>query len=162
MRNGAFSRRESVAVRVFAAILVASALAGATWAGGREAFVDYYATASTLINSLNGVAAELERLDLQSGDFSDEVAGDIKPQLMKAREGFNSVLTYDDHTNELNEGYILYVDKMLLALLVATEYREKGDPERRARLVKIINEAGGLLSELNDKVQRDSKKWGLD
>jgi hypothetical protein len=29
-------------------------------------------------------------------------------------------------------------------------------------LVKIINEAGGLRSELNDKVQRDSKKWGLD
>ena len=149
-------------MRVFAAILVASALAGAAWAGGREAFVDYYATASTLINSLNGVAADLERLDLQGGDFSDEVAGDIQAQLLKAREGFNSVLTYDDHTNELNEGYILYVDKMLLALLVAKEYREKGDPERRARLVKIINEAGGLRSELNDKVQHDSKKWGLD
>jgi hypothetical protein len=149
-------------VRVFAAILVASALAGAAWAGAREAFVDYYATASTLINSLNGVAADLERLDLQGGDFSDEVAGDIKAQLMKAREGFNSLLTYDDRTNELNEGYILYVDKMLLALLVAKEYREKGDPERRARLVKILTEARELRSELNDKVQHDSKKWGLD
>jgi hypothetical protein len=138
------------------------ALAGVSWAGGKEAFVDYYATASTLINSLNGVAADLERLNLQGGDFSDEVAGDVKARLLKAREGFNSILTYDDHTNELNEGYILYIDKVLLALLVATEYREKGDPDRHGRLVQIMAEASELRSELNGKVQRDSKKWGLD
>lgn len=137
-------------------------MAGAAWAGGKEAFTDYYATASSLINTLNNVAADMERLDLPSGDFSDELAGDVKSRLVKAREGFDSVLTYDDHTNELNEGYILYVDKMLLALAVAKEYREKGDAERRTRLVTIINEAGALRAELNDKVQRDKKKWGLD
>lgn len=149
-------------MRAFVAILTASALAGAAWAGGKEAFIDYYATASSLIGSLNNAAADLERLNLQSGDFSDEVAGDIKAQLVKAREGFNSVLTYDDRTNELNEGYVLYIDKMLLALMVAKEYREKGGPEKRDRLVKIMAEAGELRAELNDKVQRDKKKWGLD
>jgi hypothetical protein len=149
-------------MRAFVAILTASALAGAAWAGGKEAFIDYYATASSLIGSLNNAAADLERLNLQGGDFSDEVAGDIKAQLVKAREGFNSVLTYDDRTNELNEGYVLYIDKMLLALMVAKEYREKGGPEKRDRLVKIMAEAGELRAELNDKVQRDKKKWGLD
>jgi hypothetical protein len=143
-------------------MLVASALAGAAWAGGKEAFTDYYVTASSLINTLNNVAADMERLDLPSGDFSDELAGDITSRLVKAREGFDSVLTYDDHTNELNEGYILYVDKMLLTLSVAKEYREKGGPERRTRLVTIMTEAGALRAELNDKVQRDKKKWGLD
>ena len=54
----------------------AAFVAGAE-AGGKEAFVDYYATASTLINALNGVAADLERMDLQSGDFPDDVAGVI-------------------------------------------------------------------------------------
>jgi hypothetical protein len=51
---------------------------------------------------------------------------------------------------------------MLLALMLAKEYREKGEPEKRDRLVKIMAEAGGLRTELNDKVQRDKKKWGLD
>ena len=149
-------------MKPFVAILTVLALAGTAWAGGKEAFIDYYATASSLISSLNNAAADLERLDLQNGDFSDEVAGDIKSQLVKAREGFNSILTYDDHTNELNEGYVLYIDKMLLALMVAKEYREKGEPEKRDRLVKIMAEAGALQTELNDKVQRDKKKWGLD
>ncbi|MEE8639239.1 MAG: hypothetical protein V3T41_02400 [bacterium] len=149
-------------MRPLVGILTALALAGAAWPGGKEAFIDYYATASSLISSLNNAAADLERLNLQSGDFSDDVASDIKSRLVKAREGFNSILTYGDHTNELNEGYVLYIDKMLLALMIAKEYREKGEPERRDRLVKIMAEAGGLRTELNDKVQRDKKKWGLD
>ncbi len=148
-------------MRAFVAILAISAVVGGVWAGGKEAFVDYYATASSLIGSLNNAAADLERLNLQRGDFSDEVAGGIRDQLIKAREGFNSVLTYDDHTNELNEGYVLYIDKMLLALMVAKEYREKGEPEKRDRLVKIMAEAGELRTELNDKIQRDKRKWGL-
>lgn len=149
-------------MRPFVGILTALALAGAAWPGGKEAFFDYYSTSSSLISTLNNAAADLEQLNLQSGDFSDAVAGDIKSRLVKAREGFNSVLTYDDHTNELNEGYVLYIDKMLLALMVAKEYREKGEPEKRDRLVKIMAEAGELRAELNDKVQRDKKNWGLD
>jgi hypothetical protein len=155
-------RIRAVMPRALVAFFLTLVLAGSARAGGREAFVDYYATASTLINTLNNVAADFERLNLKSGDFSDEVAEDVKLKLVKAREGFNSVLTYDDRTNELNEGYILYVDKMLLALMVAREYREKGGAERRERLVKILTEASALRTELNGKVQRYRKNYGFD
>lgn len=139
----------------------AAFVAGAE-AGGKEAFVDYYATASTLINTLNGVAADLERMDLQSGDFPDDVAGDIKSRLAKVREGFDSVLTYDDRTNEINEGYILYIDKMLLSLMTAQEYRDRGGAERRERLGRILTESSELRAELNRKVQRDKKAYGIN
>lgn len=162
MRSDGVIRNGKARMRTFVAILAVSASAGAALAGGREAFVDYYATASTLIGALNGMAADLERLDLPSGEFSDDVAYDIRSRLIKAREGFNSLLTSDDHTSELNEGYILYIDKMLLALMLAKEYRERGGPEERARLVKIIAESNELRAEMNAKVKHDKKSWGLD
>jgi hypothetical protein len=146
---------------IVTAVLACSFLAAGVWAGGKEAFVDYYATASTLIYSLNNVAADLERMNLPAGDFSDEVADGVKSRLVKAREGFNSVLTYDDATSEMNEGYVLYIDKMLLALLLAKEYREKGDPETRDRLSKILTESAQLRAALNAELQRGKKKWGL-
>lgn len=139
-----------------------AALAAAANAGGKEAFVDYYATASTLISNLNGIAADLERINLQSGDFSDEVADDVKSRLVKAREGFDSVLTYDDYTHGINEGYILYIDKMLLALMVAREYRDLDGAERRERLVRILTESSELRAELNRKVQKSKKTYGVD
>ena len=139
-----------------------AAFAAGAEAGRKEAFVDYYITASTLINTLNGVAADLERMDLQSGDFPDDVAGDIKSRLAKVREGFDSVLTYDDRTNEINEGYILYIDKMLLSLMMAQEYRDQGGAERRERLGRILTESSALRAELNHKVQRDKKAYGID
>ena len=139
-----------------------SAFAPAAEAGAREAFVDYYATASSLIYNLNSIAADLERLNLHNGDFSDEVAADVKSRLTKAREGFDSVLTYDDHTNEINEGYILYIDKMLLALMVAREYREQGGAERRERLSQVLAESSELRAAVNRKVQRDKKTFGVD
>jgi len=139
-----------------------AAFAPAAGAGGKEAFVDYYATASSLINNLNSIAADLERMNLPTGDFSDDVAQDLKSRLAKAREGFDSVLTYDDHTNELNEGYILYIDKMLLALMTAQEYREQGGAERRERLAQVLTESSELRGELNRKVQRDKKTFGVD
>ena len=139
-----------------------AAFAPAAGAGAKEAFVDYYATASTLINNLNSIAADLERMNLPTGDFSDEVAGDTKSRLAKAREGFDSVLTYDDHTDEINEGYILYIDKMLLALMVAQEYRDQGGNERRERLARILSESSELRAELNRKVQRYKKTYGVN
>jgi hypothetical protein len=156
---GKFSRMNRSIVIV---VLTFSLLAAGARAGGKEAFVDYYATASTLISTLNNVAADLERMNLPGGDFSDEVADDVRSRLVKAREGFNSILTYDDNTSELNEGYVLYIDKMLLALLVAKEYREKGDPEKRDRLSKLLAESGQLRAELSAGLQRDKKKWGVD
>jgi hypothetical protein len=141
--------------------LLAALCTGAE-AGGKEAFVDYYATASTLISTLNGVAADLERMNLQSGDFPDDVARDMKSRLVKMREGFDSILTYDDRTNDINEGYILYVDKMLLALMVAQEYRDEGGAERRENLTKLLAESAELRAELNRKVQRDKKTYGID
>jgi hypothetical protein len=146
----------------FLALFSYAVFAPAAEAGGKEAFVDYYATASSLINNLNSIAADLERLNLHNGDFSDEVAADIKSRLAKAREGFDSVLTYADHTNEINEGYILYIDKMLLALMVAQEYREQGGAERRERLAQILAESAALRADLNRKIQRDKKSYGVD
>jgi len=142
--------------------LVGLAAASAAWAGGEEAFVDYYTSASSLINALNAVAADLERLPLTTGDFSEEVAQETKAQLVKAREGFASLLTSDDHTNELNEGYLLYLDKMLLALMVAGEYREAGGPERRERVARLVAESAELRADLNRRIQSDKKKYGLD
>jgi hypothetical protein len=138
------------------------AVAGAAGAGGEEAFVDYYASASSLINALNTVAADLERLPLTTGDFSEDVAQEMKAQLVKAREGFASLLTYDDRTNDLNEGYLLYLDKMLLALMVAGEYREAGGAERPARVARLVAESTELRAELNRRIQNDKKKYGLD
>jgi hypothetical protein len=162
LRGDGIIRNGKARMRTFVAIAAVTASAGGALAGGGEAFVDYYATASTLIGALNGMAADLERLDLPSGEFSDDVADDIKSRLIKAREGFNSILTYDDHTSELNEGYVLYIDKMLLALALAKEYRERGGAEKRARLVKIIAESNALRTEMNGKVRHDKKSWGLD
>lgn len=144
------------------ALFAWAACAPAAMASNKEAFVDYYATASSLINNLNSIAADLERMDLQAGDFSDDVAQDIKSRLAKAREGFDSVLTYDDHTNEINEGYILYIDKMLLVLMTAQEYRDQGGAERRERLAQILAESSELRAELNRKIQRDKKTFGVD
>jgi hypothetical protein len=137
-------------------------LAPAAGAAGKEAFVDYYVTASTLISSLNSIAADAEKMDLADRSFPVEAAEDIKSRLVKAREGFDSVLTYDDRTNEINEGYILYIDKMLLALMVAKEYREEGGTERRDRLAKLLAESAELRAQINAQVRQDKKKYGLN
>ena len=123
--------------------------------------MDYYATASTLINAVNGLAADVERLDLESGDFSEEDAKNIRLRLAKIREGFDSILTYDKRTHELNEGFILYIDKVLLSLKVAQEYRERGGAGRRERLSKLLSEIAELRAGLNRKIQRDKKNYGL-
>jgi hypothetical protein len=143
---------------LFIALCLTAAFAAA---GGKKAFVDYYATASTLINTVNGLAADVERLDLESGDFSEKDAEDISSRLAKIREGFDSILTYDKHTHELNEGFILYIDKVLLSLKVAREYRERGGAERRERLSKLLNEIAELCTDLNRKIKRDRKSYGL-
>jgi hypothetical protein len=139
-----------------------AALAPAAGADGKEAFVDYYTTASTLIHALNGIAADLDRMDLLTGDYPAETAQEVKARLIKVREGFASVLTYDDHTDEINEGYLLYIDEVLLAVLTAQEYREKGGTERRESLAQLLQESSKLRAELNQKIQRDKKAYGLD
>jgi hypothetical protein len=145
----------------FIALCLTAAFAAPVAASGKKAFVDYYATTSTLINTVNGLAADVERLDLESGDFSEEDAEDISSRLAKIREGFDSILTYDKHTHELNEGFILYIDKVLLSLKVAQEYRERGGAERRERLSKLLSEIAELRTDLNGKVKRDKKSYGL-
>ncbi|NIT35193.1 MAG: hypothetical protein GTN49_01625 [candidate division Zixibacteria bacterium] len=144
----------------FIAVCVYAAFAARAGAGGKKAFVDYYATASTLINLVNGLAADVESLDLESGDFSEEDAKDIRLRLAKIREGFDSIMTYDKHTRELNEGFILYIDKVLLSLKVAQEYRERGGAGRRERLGKLLREIAELRADLNRKIQRDKKSYG--
>ncbi len=142
-------------------VCLTAAFAVPVAAGGKKAFVDYYATASTLINTVNSLAADIESLDLESGDFSEEDAEDIRLRLAKIREGFDSILTYDKHTHELNESFMLYIDKVLLSLKMAQEYRERGGAERRERLAKLLSEIAELRTDLSRKIQRDKKSYGL-
>lgn len=129
---------------------------------GRENFIDYYTTASSLITTLNAAAGDLERLDLKSGTFSNDDVEELKARLTKVREGFAAVITYNDHTNELNEGYILYIDKVLLALIVAQEYAQSGGEERLGRVQKLLTESSALRANLNATIRRDKKKFGVE
>jgi hypothetical protein len=138
-----------------------AAFAAPVAAGGKKACVDYYATASTLINKINSLAADIESLDLAGGDFSEEDAEDLRSMLAKIREGFDSILTYDKHTRELNEGFVLYIDKVLLSLKLAQEYRERGGAERRERLSKLLSEIAELRADLNRRIKLDKKSYGL-
>jgi hypothetical protein len=146
---------------LFITLCLTAAFAPPAAANGKKAFVDYYATASALINTVNGLAADVERLDLESGEFSEEDAEDISSRLAKIREGFDSILTYDKHTHELNEGFIFYIDKVLLSLKVAQDYRERGGAERRERLSELLSEIAELRTDLNGRVKRGKKSYGL-
>jgi hypothetical protein len=146
------------ALAMAATVLIAGAAAADP---GEAQFVDYYASASSLIATLNGIAADIERLSLRTGGFSDDALDDVKSRLVKAREGFDAILVFDRETDEINEGYILYIDKVLLALLVAKEYRDAGGPERRERVDTLLKESGDLRSRLNQQVQRLKKQYGV-
>ncbi len=156
------NRRGRVATWARVGVCYAALAAAAAGAAGRAQFVDYYTSASTLIATLNGVAADVEGADFGGAAFSEEAANGLKAQLVKVREGFSEILTYDDHTNELNEGYILYIDKVLLALMLAGEYRERGGDERLVRLEKLLVESGALRARLNEQVRRDKAAFGLE
>lgn len=153
-------RARIIGLGVIAALVGASASWGFT--PGRENFVDYYTTASSLITTLNGAAGDLERLDLKSGTFPNDDVEELKARLTKVREGFAAVITYNDHTNELNEGYILYIDKVLLALIVAQEYAKSGGEERLERVQKLLAESSALRANLNATIRRDKKKFGVE
>jgi len=149
-------------MRLSLAALIWGVMAGGVFGASKERFVDYYVTAAPLIQTVNAIAADIERLNLRQGTFSDDEAVALRGRLVKAREGFAAVLPGDDHTNELNEGYILYIDKMILAITVAREWREARDAERRARLDALVREGGALLARLNQAVGKDKRTYGLD
>lgn len=150
-------------VNLTRAVVIGSAFcAASSWAGARERFIDYYTTAASMIQTVNIIAADIEALNLRHGAFSDEEAVALRARLVKAREGFAAVLPTDDHTNELNEGYILYIDKMILAITVARECQADPDGQRRARLDELLDEGGALLARLNQTVAKDKRTYGLD
>lgn len=148
--------------RVIIGAIGVFAVAAAFGAPGKAEFVDYYASASSLIAVLNGVASDVDRLDLRGGNFADEEAKELKLRVAKTREGFANLLTYDKHTTEINEGYILYLDKVLLALMLAGENKRGGDAETRKRVDALLAEAASLRAHLNATVAKDKKKWGVD
>jgi len=142
-------------------VAAALALAVAAGAAGKAQFVDYYASASGLIAALNGIAADVERLNLRSGNFSEEDASATVARLVKAREGFSALLPNNDHTGEINEGYLLYTDKVMLALMLGREYRKEGGQERLDRLDVLLVEAAALRAKLNQTIQKDKKLYGV-
>ena len=142
-------------------VAAAFVLAASAGAAGKAQFVDYYASASGLVAALNGLAADVERLNLRSGSFSEEDASATVARLVKAREGFASLLPNNGHTSEINEGYILYIDKVLLAVMLAREYRKEGGQERLDRLDVLLVEAAALRAKLNQTIQKDKKLYGV-
>ena len=134
----------------------------AAFTPGRENYADYLASASNLIASVNALAGDVERLDETAGALTPTQAEEITARLVKAREGFAAIITYDDRTEALNEGFILYIDKALLAVATAREYAAKGGPERLARINQLAREDSALRAKLNADMRRDKKKFGLD
>jgi hypothetical protein len=143
-----------VVLCMFAAAITVSA-------GDRESFVDYYYSAKTLMADLNALAAEISRAGLEKG-VSAEKADSFTKRLVKAREGFSSLITGSDETAELNEGYITYIDKMLVCVGLSVDYEENAGPEKR----KEILEAAAAANEAKDgadlRSSSNKKKYGIE
>jgi hypothetical protein len=144
---------------VVTAFLVASPASAQT---GKRIFKDYDASASSLIAALNTLAGDAERLEPRAGNMTPEKAAELVAKLIKAREGFAAIITYDEHTNELNEGYILYIDGTMLALSVYREYLREGGVERLERVQALLAKNAALRAKLNATVRSDRKRFGLE
>jgi hypothetical protein len=143
----------SVLIFLLAAAVVASA-------GDKESFTDYYYSAKTLIGELNALAAEMGRAGLEKG-ISAEKADSFTKRLVKAREGFSSLITGSDEAAELNEGYITYIDKMLICVGLAVDYKENAGPEKRKEILEAAAAANETKDDADLKVSSNKKKYGI-
>ncbi|UCE28129.1 MAG: hypothetical protein JSW52_05115 [Candidatus Coatesbacteria bacterium] len=147
-------------VVVFAAVVFLIALAVSASAGGKASFTDYYYSAKTLIGELNALAAEVNRAGLEKG-ISAEKAEDFTAHLVKAREGFSSLITSSEETNELNESYITYIDRMLICVSTAVDYGENPSPEKRKEILEALAAADDTKDDADSRLSSNKTKYGV-
>jgi len=128
--------------------------------GEKEKFAEYYYSAKNVIIDLNAVSADIENAKPSKG-LSSASAELHKEKLTKAREGLENILAYSDGAEEINEGYILYIDKMTIALGISENYYETKDKTTRTELIDAIDEADKCKSETDAKWKNNLIKYGL-
>ena len=130
------------------------------YGGEKERFSEYYYSAKNVITDLNAVAADIENAKPSKG-ISPASAKSLKEKLTKAREGLENILAYSESAKEINEGYISYIDKMIIALNITENYYETKDKTTRAKLINALDEADKQKSETDAKWRSNLTKYGL-
>jgi hypothetical protein len=147
-------------VVIFVTVVFSVVLAVSASAGGKASFTDYYYSAKTLIGELSALAAEINRAGLEKG-VSAEKAEDFTAHLAKAREGFSSLITSSEETNELNEGYITYIDRMLICVSTAVDYGENPSSEKRKEILDALAAADDMKDDADSRLSSNKKKYGV-
>jgi hypothetical protein len=130
-------------------------------AGEKGSFVDYYYSAKTLIADLNALAAEINRAGLEKGVSAEKADSFIK-RLLKAKEGFNSLITGSDETAEINENYITYIDETLICVGLAIDYDENAGPEKRKEILEVAAAANETKNDADSRLSSNKKKYGIE
>jgi hypothetical protein len=130
-------------------------------AGDKGSFVDYYYSAKTLIADLNALAAEINRAGLEKGVSTDKGDSFVK-RLVKAKEGFSSLITGSDETAAINEGYITYIDETLICVSLAVDYDENAGPEKRKEILEAVAAAGETKNDADSRLSSSKKKYGIE
>jgi hypothetical protein len=163
---GRFGRVSSPGVdmlRFVGTVIVLCLLAAATAvsAGGKGSFVDYYYSSKTLIADLNALAAEINRAGLEKGVSADKADSFVK-RLLKAKEGFNSLITGSDETAEINESYMTYIDETLICVGLAVDYDENAGPEKRKEILEVFAAANETKNDADSRLSSNKKKYGIE
>lgn len=142
-------------------ILCLLAAVTAVSAGGKGSFVDYYYSAKTLIADLNTLAAEINRAGLEKGVSADKGDSFVK-RLVKAKEGFSSLITGSDETAEINESYMTYIDETLICVNLAIDYNENAGPEKRKEILEAVAAADETKDGADSRLSSSKKKYGIE
>lgn len=129
-------------------------------AGDKERLAEYYYSAKNVITDLNAVAADIEDAKPSKG-LSPVSAKPLKKKLAKVREGLESILASSENAKEINEGYILYIDKMTLALSISENYSESKDKATRTKLINALEDAEEQKIAIDAKWKSSLKDYGL-
>ena len=136
-------------------------LVSTAFAGEKEKFSEYYYSAKNVITDLNTVAVDINDAKPSKG-ISPVSAEPLIKKLSKAREGLESILAYSDSAIEINEGYILYIDKMIVVLGVSENYYETKDRNTRTELINALDDAEKQKSITDALWKSNLKKYGLE
>ncbi len=145
---------------VYSVVLLFALSALTVSAGDKEHFTDYYYSAKNVITDLNALAADIEDAKPSKG-LSPAKAKSYAAETTDIRGRLEDVLTYSDEANEINEGYILYIDKMIVALSISENYYETKDKQTRTKLIDALGEAEAQKNAIDAKWKSSLKKYGI-
>ncbi|MCP4228968.1 MAG: hypothetical protein GY771_02320 [bacterium] len=143
---------------LFLAILVIAA--PAVRGGEKEKFSEYYYSAKNVISELGAIAADIEKAKPSKG-ISPALTKPLKEELAKAREGLESIIANSDAAKVINEGYILYIDRMTIALSISEDYYETKDKPTRTKLVNALDDAEKQKTEVDAEWSANRNKYGF-